>query len=316
MQAAQDALARAIAEFDGPQQSRSIVAFDEVISRLEALGTALAVGPGQGDARPGLRVSWPRLLRHRALREGLRELPPAGAAEARLRARQGPRVAEGDRAVQQRQARAGGLPRGRLAPGRSARDADQRGHSHRPGAHRLLPARGPRRRLHGRDRQVRLPDRDADRQHRRPRPGDGERGAGARARQRLRGHRARRRRGLARRRAARYQRRQPLAGVHGGRACARPRSREGLGPHRARQPLAGQPHARAAPPLLRDGEADHRHLAAAGLRARARASGGLARLAAAHVRPARRQDLPQRRGARRDAGADRRPVLRQACASR
>ena len=39
VQAAQDALARAIAEFDGPQQSRSIVAFDEVISRLEGLGT-------------------------------------------------------------------------------------------------------------------------------------------------------------------------------------------------------------------------------------------------------------------------------------
>ena len=40
VQAAQDALARAIAEFDGPQQSRSIVAFDEVISRLETLGTS------------------------------------------------------------------------------------------------------------------------------------------------------------------------------------------------------------------------------------------------------------------------------------
>ena len=36
--AAQDALARGVAEFDGPQQSRSIVAFDEVIARLEALG--------------------------------------------------------------------------------------------------------------------------------------------------------------------------------------------------------------------------------------------------------------------------------------
>ena len=38
MQAAQDALARAVAEFEGPQQSRSIVAFDEVIARLEAVG--------------------------------------------------------------------------------------------------------------------------------------------------------------------------------------------------------------------------------------------------------------------------------------
>ncbi len=38
VQAAQDALARGVAEFDGPQQSRSIVVFDEVIGRLEALG--------------------------------------------------------------------------------------------------------------------------------------------------------------------------------------------------------------------------------------------------------------------------------------
>ncbi|HVQ24890.1 MAG TPA: hypothetical protein VMV01_06925, partial [Planctomycetota bacterium] len=38
VQAAQDALARAVAEFDGPQQSRSIVVFDELIARLEALG--------------------------------------------------------------------------------------------------------------------------------------------------------------------------------------------------------------------------------------------------------------------------------------
>jgi tetratricopeptide (TPR) repeat protein len=38
LQAAQDGLARAIAEFDGPQQSRSITAFDDVIRRLEAIG--------------------------------------------------------------------------------------------------------------------------------------------------------------------------------------------------------------------------------------------------------------------------------------
>jgi tetratricopeptide (TPR) repeat protein len=39
MEAAQDALARGIAEFDGPQQSRSIVLFDTVIARLEAVGS-------------------------------------------------------------------------------------------------------------------------------------------------------------------------------------------------------------------------------------------------------------------------------------
>jgi tetratricopeptide (TPR) repeat protein len=36
--AAQDAVARAVVDFEGPQQSRSIVAFDEVIARLEAVG--------------------------------------------------------------------------------------------------------------------------------------------------------------------------------------------------------------------------------------------------------------------------------------
>ena len=38
VQAAQDELARAVAEFEGPQQSRSIVALDGVIARLEAVG--------------------------------------------------------------------------------------------------------------------------------------------------------------------------------------------------------------------------------------------------------------------------------------
>ena len=37
IQAAQEALARAIAEFNGPQQSRSIVGFDDVVARLEGL---------------------------------------------------------------------------------------------------------------------------------------------------------------------------------------------------------------------------------------------------------------------------------------
>ena len=37
IQAAQEVLARAIAEFNGPQQSRSIVSFDDVVSRLEGL---------------------------------------------------------------------------------------------------------------------------------------------------------------------------------------------------------------------------------------------------------------------------------------
>ncbi|HZM50316.1 MAG TPA: hypothetical protein VFE68_07490, partial [Vicinamibacteria bacterium] len=35
--AVQDLLARATAEFEGPQQSRSIVQFDEIVTRLEVL---------------------------------------------------------------------------------------------------------------------------------------------------------------------------------------------------------------------------------------------------------------------------------------
>jgi tetratricopeptide (TPR) repeat protein len=38
VQAAQDGIARAVAEFDGPQQSRSISAFDDVVRRLETVG--------------------------------------------------------------------------------------------------------------------------------------------------------------------------------------------------------------------------------------------------------------------------------------
>src|SRR4051812_9922032 len=47
MQAVQDLLARATAEFEGPQQSRSIVQLDEIVSRLEVLrrqGTLTARG--------------------------------------------------------------------------------------------------------------------------------------------------------------------------------------------------------------------------------------------------------------------------------
>ncbi len=40
IKAAQEVLARAIAEFDGPQQSRAIVSFDDVVSRLEGLPVA------------------------------------------------------------------------------------------------------------------------------------------------------------------------------------------------------------------------------------------------------------------------------------
>jgi len=49
LQAVQDQLARAIGEFDGPQQSRSIVLFDEVIGRLETLQRQAPLAPRGRD---------------------------------------------------------------------------------------------------------------------------------------------------------------------------------------------------------------------------------------------------------------------------
>ena len=45
--AAQDAMARAAAEFDGPNQGRSLVAFDEIIARLEAVGARALTSSGR-----------------------------------------------------------------------------------------------------------------------------------------------------------------------------------------------------------------------------------------------------------------------------
>ena len=60
---------------------------------------------------------------------------------------------------------------------------------------------------------------------------------------------------------------QPGARAPRGGAGARARPRAGLGAHRGREPLARQPRRRAAPQVLRDGQAHPRHPAAAGLRA-------------------------------------------------
>jgi tetratricopeptide (TPR) repeat protein len=48
LQAIQDQMARATAEFEGPQQSRSIVLFDEAIARLETLGRVTGGLPTRG----------------------------------------------------------------------------------------------------------------------------------------------------------------------------------------------------------------------------------------------------------------------------
>jgi tetratricopeptide (TPR) repeat protein len=45
--AAQDALARAVAEFEGPNQGRSLVAFDDIIARLEAAGPRSLTSSGR-----------------------------------------------------------------------------------------------------------------------------------------------------------------------------------------------------------------------------------------------------------------------------
>src|SRR2546427_6636058 len=49
LQAVQDQLARAIGEFEGPQQSRSIVLFDEVIGRLESVQRQAPLPPRGRD---------------------------------------------------------------------------------------------------------------------------------------------------------------------------------------------------------------------------------------------------------------------------
>jgi tetratricopeptide (TPR) repeat protein len=45
--AAQDAMARAVAEFEGPNQGRSLVAFDEIIARLDAVGPRSLTSSGR-----------------------------------------------------------------------------------------------------------------------------------------------------------------------------------------------------------------------------------------------------------------------------
>ena len=193
VQAAQDALARGVAEFDGPQQSRSIVAFDDGDRPARGGRAPLAAAAGPGHPRPGLRVPRPRVLRHRPLGEGVGELPPAGAAQARPRALEGARLAEGRGAVRQRQADAG-RPHRRLlgARGRPGHARELLRRAHRPGAHRLLPDRGAGGRLRGRGRAVRLPDRDAGGQHRGGGDRDARGAARARAGERLPRRRARR----------------------------------------------------------------------------------------------------------------------------
>ena len=95
----------------GPQQSRSIVAFDDVIA---AAGERL--GPRALPARGREILAQAYEYRGRAYfniglsEKALGELPPARPAEAGLRAVEGPGLAQGRGAVHQRQARAGRLP--------------------------------------------------------------------------------------------------------------------------------------------------------------------------------------------------------------
>ena len=63
VQAAQDQLARAIAEFDGPNQSRSIVLFDDIIGRLEGVQRQSGFQISIFDERSRGDSSKPRLER-------------------------------------------------------------------------------------------------------------------------------------------------------------------------------------------------------------------------------------------------------------
>ena len=113
------------------------------------------------------------------------------------------------------------------------------------------------------------------------------------------------------RRAQGDQLRQPGAraprGGAGARARPDARGRARGGP----EPVARQPRARAAPPLLHGGEAHAGDAAAAGLPGRPDQARGLARLAQAHLRSAGRAHPAERRGARRDPRPDRRHLLGQ-----
>ena len=153
LQAAQDGLARAIAEFDGPQQSRSIVAFDDVARRLEGLGPRALPASGRdilaqayeyrGRAYFGIGLS-------EKASENFRQLVQLKPDYRVSRDRVSPKVVELFTSVQRSlvgfltvSSRPAGARVTLVALGRRAQ---------RPRFDRLLPPRGPGRRLHGRDR--------------------------------------------------------------------------------------------------------------------------------------------------------------------
>ena len=261
VQAAQEALARAVAEFEGPQQSRSIVAFDEIIARLEAVGPRalpprgreILVQAYEYRGRAYFNIGLPEKAS-----ENFRQLVQLKPDYALA---QGEGLAEGRRALQQRQEGPRRLPRGLLEARRGAGHPGGRGRRpHRPRAHRLLPPRGAGGRVHGRGRADGLPDRDPDGQHRRAGHRDARGAPRARAGQRLLRHGAGGGRDLDRRRAEDHHLGQP-----GPRAATRRSRARGLDPARASartevaEPLPGQPRRRAPPEVLRDRPEHPRH---------------------------------------------------------
>ena len=321
MQAAQDALARAVAEFDGPQQSRSIVVFDE--RHRPARG-----GGRRGRCRRAARTSSPRPTSTAAARTSAsasRRRPPRTSASSSSsspttrsrRRRVSPKVVElfdsvkrtlvGYLAVSSQPA---GAQVTLVSPGGARTDL---------GLTDFFPIEV----LAG-DYTVEvappgLPDRDAAGQHRGRGDRDAARCRSSRVlRERLLRHRAGGRRGLGRRRAAGDHARaawRPSSTRRRGRAGLDPAQR--LGAHRDREPLARQPRARAAPQA-----ATRRSSARSTPRSRRttpvdpiKLEDSLASLQA-HLRPAGRAHPAERRGARRDARPDRRHLLRARCASR
>ena len=120
---------------------------------------------------------------------------------------------------------------------------------------RLLPGRGAGGGVHGRGRAPGLQDGDAPRQPRGACHAVARDRAGAGAGEPLLRHPARGRRDLDRWRAARHDDPRARARSARGRAGARARSGAGLGAHRGGQPLARQPRDRVPSQVLRDGAA-------------------------------------------------------------
>ena len=282
--------------------------FDEIVTRLE-----VPPPPGDADrprpraAGPGLRAAGARVLQHRPAGQGGRQLPLPGAAQPAVFDEQGkvsPKVVDYFNSV--KKALVGYLAVSSTPPGGQGQPERRV-----PEPHRLLPPRGPGRRIHGRDQPRRLSHGDAAAEHRPQGDGDPPGRADAHAGQRVLGDGAGRSRGLARRPAPRHDRRGPGPELLDA-ACARRASiRRGPRPAWSWRTSPWAPHPGAAPEVLRAGQAHAGDAGGARLRDGAHQARRLGGLAAAPLRSAGGAHLPRRRSDGHHAQGARRRLLRQ-----